>query len=147
MSAYKHILVGLDLNSEESTKVSQKAMEFAVAAGAKLSLVHVVEALALAYAMDVPTNIESLQKSLRDHATTQMNKILEDLRNKAPNLSIECEVTVGPTAQQLHQLATDRHADLIIVGSHGRHGLSLIFGSTSNDVLHGAECDVLAVRV
>ena len=34
-----------------------------------------------------------------------------------------------------------------MVGSHGRHGLALLLGSTANDVLHGAPCDVLAVRL
>ena len=38
-------------------------------------------------------------------------------------------------------------ADLIVVGSHGRYGLALLMGSTANGVLHGATCDVLAVRV
>ena len=38
-------------------------------------------------------------------------------------------------------------ADLIVVGSHGRHGLALLLGSTASGVLHGAPCDVLAVRV
>jgi universal stress protein A len=44
-------------------------------------------------------------------------------------------------------MATDIHADLIVVGSHGRHGLALLMGSTANGVLHGAKRDVLAVRV
>jgi len=39
------------------------------------------------------------------------------------------------------------NTDLVIVGSHGRHGVRLLLGSTANAVLHGAECDVLAVRV
>ena len=37
--------------------------------------------------------------------------------------------------------------DLIVVGSHGRHGFALLLGSTSTGVLRGAQCDVLAVRV
>ena len=41
----------------------------------------------------------------------------------------------------------DLDPDLIIVGSHGRNGLALLLGSTSTGVLHGAGCDVLAVRV
>jgi universal stress protein A len=47
----------------------------------------------------------------------------------------------------MHNLAKQTDIDLIVVGSHGRHGLALIFGSTSNSVLHGASCDVLAVRI
>jgi universal stress protein A len=47
----------------------------------------------------------------------------------------------------MHSMAKDQDIDLIVVGSHGRHGLALIFGSTSNSVLHGATCDVLAVRI
>ena len=44
-------------------------------------------------------------------------------------------------------MAKDIGADLIVVGSHGRYGLALLMGSTANGVLHGATCDVLAVRV
>ncbi|MBA6354230.1 universal stress protein, partial [Colwellia sp. BRX9-1] len=38
------------------------------------------------------------------------------------------------------------NVDLIITGSHGVHGLQLLLGSTCNAILHGAKCDVLAVR-
>ena len=44
-------------------------------------------------------------------------------------------------------MAEELGTDLIVVGSHGRHGLALLMGSTANGVLHGANCDVLAVRV
>ena len=54
---------------------------------------------------------------------------------------------IGRPESQIHQLAEDVAADLIVVGSHGRQGLALILGSTANGVLHGAHCDVLAVRV
>jgi universal stress protein A len=56
-------------------------------------------------------------------------------------------VILGQPATEMRRLARDRDIDLIVVGSHGRHGLALIFGSTSNSVLHGAPCDVLAVRI
>ena len=54
---------------------------------------------------------------------------------------------IGRPESQIHQIAEDISADLIVVGSHGRQGLALILGSTANGVLHGAHCDVLAVRV
>jgi len=34
----------------------------------------------------------------------------------------------------------------VVIGSHGRHGVQLLLGSTANAV-HGASCDVLAVRM
>ena len=54
---------------------------------------------------------------------------------------------LGQPANEMRRMAKEENIDLIIVGSHGRHGLALIFGSTSNSVLHGAPCDVLAVRI
>ena len=45
------------------------------------------------------------------------------------------------------KLAEEQSVDLIIIGSHGRHGLALLLGSTANAVLHHAKIDVLAVRV
>ena len=56
-------------------------------------------------------------------------------------------VILGQAAREMHRIANEEDVDLIVVGSHGRHGLALIFGSTSNSVLHGANCDVLAVRI
>jgi universal stress protein A len=44
-------------------------------------------------------------------------------------------------------MAEELDADLIVLGTHGRHGLGLMLGSTANAVLHGAPCDVLAVKV
>ena len=56
-------------------------------------------------------------------------------------------VTVGRPESEIHRLAKEEGADLVIVGSHGRKGLQLLLGSTANGVLHGTECDVLAVRI
>ncbi|MEH6610148.1 MAG: universal stress protein [Halioglobus sp.] len=56
-------------------------------------------------------------------------------------------LVVGRPANEIHRTASDMGADVIVVGSHGRHGIQLLLGSTSNAVLHGASCDVLAVRI
>jgi len=45
------------------------------------------------------------------------------------------------------RFAREQDIDLIVVGSHGRHGIDVLLGSTANAVLHRAHCDVLAVRV
>ena len=56
-------------------------------------------------------------------------------------------VTHGQTATEIHRLADERGVDLVVVGTHGKHGPELITGSSANAVLHGANCDVLAVRI
>lgn len=56
-------------------------------------------------------------------------------------------VVVGMPDTEIHRFSADNGVDLIVVGSHGRHGFALLLGSTSTGVLHGAQCDVLAVRV
>jgi len=56
-------------------------------------------------------------------------------------------IVLGRPEVEIHSTAEEVGAELIVVGSHGRYGLALLMGSTANGVLHGASCDVLAVRV
>jgi universal stress protein A len=53
----------------------------------------------------------------------------------------------GIPKQEIIHIAEQEKVDLIVVGSHGRHGLALLLGSTANSILHYAKCDVLAVRL
>ncbi len=142
MSVYKHVLIGLDL-SEESLIVMQKAKQIAEIHSARVSIAHVVEPLAFAYGGDVPLDMSEAQTIVEEQANIRLEKILAE-----SGVSAEKKfVVVGQTSNELHRLAKEHEADLIIVGSHGRHGLALLFGSTANGVLHGAHCDVLAIRV
>ena len=54
---------------------------------------------------------------------------------------------IGYVKKAVIELAKKIHADLIVIGSHGRHGVQLLLGSTANAILHTADCDVLAVRI
>ncbi|WHI53038.1 universal stress protein [Microbulbifer sp. MLAF003] len=142
MAKYQQILVGLDL-SEESSQVLDKAAALAGAFGAELSLVHAIEPLTFAYGGDIPMDLSEVQDQLQSQAKEQLQKAAQPL-----NIPSERQhVILGQPSTEIHRLAKDLEADLIIIGSHGRHGLALLLGSTANGVLHGAKCDVLAVRV
>lgn len=142
MSSYTHIIVGLDL-SDESKQIMDKASFLANKTNAKLTIAHIIEPLVFTYGGDIPMDISSVQEQIETQATTDLAKI-----GKEYNIAPENQhIIVGQPANELHSLASDKGADLIVVGSHGRHGLSLLLGSTSNSVLHGSQCDVLAVRV
>jgi universal stress protein A len=56
-------------------------------------------------------------------------------------------VVIGTPALEIRRLAETLDVELIVLGTHGRHGLGLMLGSTANAVLHGAPCDVLAVKI
>lgn len=143
MSLYTHILVGLDLSPEESHRVVNKAVTLAQLHNAKLSLLHVIEPVALAYAGDIPMDLTETQMALEEQANKRLSDFAAHLGYPVAN----SKVVLGQTASELRETANDLGADLIVVGSHGRHGLALLLGSTASGVLHGAKCDVLAVRI
>jgi universal stress protein A len=142
MTGYKEVLVAVDL-SDDLTAGLQGAVE-KVADGANVSIVHVLEPAYYYYGMEpaLGTLPPSFEEDLLRRAKTQ----LEDVGRAygAPPERQYLERGHAPT--QILRLAQDKGVDLIIVGSHGRHGWRLLLGSTANAVLHGARCDVLAVR-
>lgn len=140
---YQHILVAVDL-TDECHPVVRRAQALAQASSAKLSLVHIVEPMAMAFGGDVPMDLSMLQQQQFEQARERLQTfagIYSELTSDQRHLAY------GQPRQEIHRLAEEQGCDLIVVGSHGRHGLALLLGSTANDVLHGAPCDVLAVRL
>lgn len=143
MSCYQHVLLGLDL-SPESQQVVDHAKQLFEGKGKKISLVHVQEPLSFAYGGDIPMDLSEIQNQLESQALAR----LESFKNsELAGFDVSCHVIIGQPAHEMHRFARENNIDLIVVGSHGRHGLALIFGSTANGILHGATCDVLAVRI
>jgi len=142
MYAYKKMLVAIDL-TEEAPQVLDKAKTLRDTHGAELLLVHVVEPVGYAYGGDIPMDLTELQDQLDKAAKEQLGKYGEQY-GVAKEHQI---VTVGRPESEIHRIAQEQGVDLIIVGSHGRKGFQLLLGSTANGVLHGTECDVLAVRI
>ncbi len=141
--SYEHLLVAVDL-TEECDPVIKRAKAIALASDAKVSLVHIVEPMAMAFGGDVPMDLSQLQQQQFDQAKERMERLF----NKYPDIQRgDSHLVYGQPRQEIHELAKKQACDLIVVGSHGRHGLALLLGSTANDVLHGAPCDVLAVRL
>ncbi|MBS3804057.1 MAG: universal stress protein [Oleiphilaceae bacterium] len=142
MSAYKKILVAIDL-TEEAPQVLEKARLLRDSHNADLVLVHVVEPVGYAYGGDIPMDLTELQDQLDKAAREQLKTYGQQYGVGEPDQI----VTVGRPESEIHRLADDLKVDLVIVGSHGRKGFQLLLGSTANGVLHGSVCDVLAVRI
>ena len=142
MSHYRRILLAVDL-SDECRHVAVRAHKLAAASNAELDVVHVIEPLALAYGGDMPMDLCSVQDQIEEQARTQLAAFAAEFEVPADRRHL----VFGRPETEIHRLAETANMDLIVVGSHGRHGLALLLGSTANGVLHGACCDVLAVRV
>ncbi len=142
MSDYEKILVAVDL-SEDSNRILQRARAVARSEAAELHIIHVIEPLSFAYGGDIPMDFSGIQDEIYQQATQQLQRFAENNNVDAAHRHI----VMGRPEVEIHAKAEELTADLIVVGSHGRHGLALLMGSTANGVLHGAKRDVLAVRV
>ena len=142
MSQYSKILIAVDL-SEDSDQVAQRARTLAGSNDTALHLIHVIEPLSFAYGGDIPMDFSGIQDEIHQQATQQLARFGE-----AHNIPEDQQhIVLGRPDVEIHTKADELEADLVVIGSHGRHGLALLLGSTANGVLHGAGCDVLAVRV
>ncbi len=142
MSGYRRILLAIDL-TEESRQVAACATAIASAFDAELHIIHVIEPLSLAYGGDIPMDLSSVQEQIHEQAKSHLAEFANELGVPAERQYL----IFGRPESEIHRVAESNAMDLVIVGSHGRHGLALLLGSTANGVLHGANCDVLAVRV
>jgi len=141
--SYNHILVAVDL-SPEGGLLCQKALQQAEAGKSRITLLHVVEPIMAMPPYEVPS---VFPEGMEQQMVEQAKQRLESLGKEYQLSEWELKVDIGATKSTILDYAGSNGVDLIVIGSHGRHGFSRLLGSTSNAVLHHAECDVLAVRI
>ncbi len=144
MKQYKNIVVAVELEPESDLKITERLKVIQKECPeTKLWLVHAVEHVSTygaAYGVTAGIDIDAILKTEAQQLMDQMAGVL--------NIPDErCIIAEGAAKYVILDEAKKNKADLIIVGSHGRHGVQLLLGSTANAILHAAECDVLAVRV
>jgi universal stress protein A len=145
MNAYNHILVAVDL-SAAADQVLTKARKIAQLNHARLSLLHVVEYLPpIDYLNDslMDINWVTEEKVMLDHAKDTMQQFGK--KHKLENVALEVEL--GTPKHEISRFVETHRCDLVVLGSHGRHGLSMLLGSTANAVLHEMPCDILTVKI
>lgn len=142
MDAYQRVLCAVDL-TDDSLAVARRAAALARDWRAELRLLNVVEFLPIEPLSDSLVPVAQID----DHAIDRAREQLRALADSA-GLPADCTLAVGGSVKaELLRQARDWKADLIVLGSRERHGLSILVNLTEDTVLHGACCDVLAVRV
>lgn len=144
MQAYQHILLATDFGAGAECIV-RRAHDMAARYQARLTLLHVMDYMPIAdaaYGPGVPFDAEQNQRLL-ENAQRRLMSISKGLAIDES----QCRVEIGSPKVEIIRIAEELGVDLIILGTHGKHGLQLLLGSTSSSVLHHTQCDVLAIRL
>lgn len=141
---YQRILVPVD-GSETSNKALVAALQLARESGGRVRIVHALDELAYLTGYEFSAD---LLKVAREYAT----KVLADAMEMAKAAGVPADSRLMETpGGRLGELVADEargwEADLVVVGTHGRHGMSrVLLGSGAEQVLRLAPVPVLAVR-
>jgi nucleotide-binding universal stress UspA family protein len=141
------ILLAID-DSKSSQAAMQSVMAMAWPPGTEIKVLNVVEppSLLMEREMSGPDpEFEEVWKALREQAKDLVAKATEALRKPGWNISPALEE--GDPKSKIIDLANEWHADLIVVGSHGRKALHrFLLGSVSEAVARHAHCSVEIIR-
>ena len=143
---------GKILYATDYSKASARALDEAVALakqnGAELLVLHVIDSVTPYVTGEDIGGAElymKLEETTKQEAETSMNKLMEKLRKLKVNA--KSLLLRGTAPEQIVRTAKNRRANLIIIGTHGRTGLSkLLMGSVANQVASTAHCPVLSVH-
>jgi nucleotide-binding universal stress UspA family protein len=133
--------------SRASGAAFKKAVEMAKASRGELMLVHVVSPVVPVAGEGYvsPKMYEEIAASSRAWAQKQLDKLVAKAR--ASGVRAKGSVLEGSAHDQVVRFARSKHADLIVMGTHGRSGLAKLFlGSVAGRVVAAAPCPVLTVR-
>jgi universal stress protein A len=142
MPDYRRILLVVDL-SEDSVRIGERAKSLAEAYKAEVELLHVVEFVPVEPMGETLMPAVQIEEELVQRARQRLASLAQTLGFGGAQLHVEA----GNVKTEILRVARERAADLIVIGSRERHGLSILVNLTEDTVLHGAPCDVLAVRV
>ncbi len=150
MATLERILVPTDFSPCSQAALGY-ALFLAARLGATLEVLNVYEGLdgltADAKVVVEGTGPQPLAHILRDRAQRGMDRFLSDLPG-GPGVPVKARVEAGKAADVISRIADKERFDLIVMGTHGRTGLSrIVVGSVAEKVLRDAPCPVLTVRV
>jgi nucleotide-binding universal stress UspA family protein len=139
---FRHVLLATDL-TEASERALETAIELATTLGARLTVVHVCEPSPLALAGTSETGLDLVGPGT-EGPRAALARLLWRLRKR----SIEAQevLRVGLPWEHIVAVALEVSADVIVTGTHGRHGIAHAFyGSVAERVVQESPIPVLAV--
>jgi nucleotide-binding universal stress UspA family protein len=148
IGGYHRLVVGVDFG-ETSSRALDRALGIA-AQNAHLDLVHCWQMSPLIAPPDAPAMIPTYDR-IRVDTIGQLQEEGDSLASRAkaarPDLKVAFQLLERPAAHALDDYARDHHADLLVVGSHGRRGVRrFLLGSVAEIAVRHAPCTTLVVH-
>ncbi|MEJ2698635.1 MAG: universal stress protein [Desulfuromonadales bacterium] len=140
------ILVPFDFS-----RYSQETLRFAIslkeAFEAEYLLLHVIPGGEVETFATLGGESEEQRSRRLDEARAELERVAQEVRQEHPELKIEVRASIGVPFKEICRLADEESFQLIVIGTHGRTGLShLLIGSTAERVVQHASCPVLSVK-
>ncbi len=145
---FKHILLATD-GSLASDHAAEMAVSLARLHGASLTGLYVVDPYPYLGIGEVnPLGFEAYMNAAREHATLSLSRLATLCERQQPPLALGQRIVEDVAAVEgILRTAADEGCDLIMVGSHGRTGLSrLMLGSVTSKVVTQSTVPVLVTR-
>lgn len=140
----KNILVPTDLS-----EAAEAALDYACELAAKLdATVHLVNVIGIP-ALGIPELGVALTATMIDNIVAENQQALDELaaRKRGAARIGQVLLRTGDARDVIHQTAREVGADLIVMGTHGRRGVTrALLGSVAESVVRTAGCPVLTVR-
>jgi nucleotide-binding universal stress UspA family protein len=138
----KTILVSTDF-SDYSKKALDNAIALAKTFGARIVLIHAVDALS--YVVSESLQWEKVYDGLSETIRPMLDKQIKEIENEG--IPATSDLIQGVPYEQIVKKAGEIKADLIVMGTHGRTGVRhLLLGSVAERVIHLAPCPVMTVK-
>lgn len=147
MKMFRKILVPID-GSATSRKGLERAIALAKNQKARLRLLHVVDEHGVIQGMEPTVNVGDLLEGLVAEGRKLLAAAAATVKKHGVKAdTVFYEVIVGRVADRIVREAARWHADVIVMGTHGRRGLGrLVLGSDAENVLRQTPVPVLLVR-
>jgi len=148
---FTRILIPTDY-SDNSRRAMEVGLQLANLYQARVLCLHAADEVGQAtIGLDTMDEVESAIDYGEERLTRAMRDRLRKLRAKGAfevsDDAVDIRVVSGAPAPEILRAAEDFHADLIVMGTHGRTGLAdKLLGSTAERVMRRARCSVFTVK-
>jgi nucleotide-binding universal stress UspA family protein len=147
IGGYHRLVVGTDFG-ETSQLALDRALVVA-APRARIDIVHCWQMSPMLAPPDAPAMIPTYENLRTDMAAKLQHDgaALAERASQGRDLEVRFHLLERPTAHGIDDFALDVHADLIVIGSHGRRGMRrFLLGSIAEVTVRHAPCATLVVR-